>query len=298
MDNPLFSDTQQIMQRIEHSDNSIVFSSLHNFFEPVHSKGFAIKYVAEGSERYVLNNEIFDVQAGNYLLCNATKLGHVEIESAKNVKGICINIIPAIIHEVAASFKRPDSAFPDIDLGLFLSTDNFIENQYQASSTAVGKALHDFQQYITLHQIAVQQLPIDFFYTLAEKIVVDQQPIYKQLQSIPVVKSATKRQLFKQLQQGKFYIDHHFATKISINQIAQYACMSEYHFFRLFKSIYKQTPHQYILFKRLQFAKKLLQQGGTSIAAIAYECGFVDVFAFSKAFKQYMGCTPSSLLRK
>ncbi len=121
----LFNETKDVLEAIKYDDNIVVFSSLREFYHPIKSKGFAIKYVFEGSERYIINGQKYDVKAGKYLLTNYLLEGSVEIESNKNVKGICINIIPSMLTEVVASMKRPDTAFSDSVLGEFFSTTDF-----------------------------------------------------------------------------------------------------------------------------------------------------------------------------
>lgn len=293
----LFSDTTQIMERIEKNNNSVVFSSLSEFYEPVQSTGFAIKYVAEGTERYTLNDQSYHVSAGNYLLCNSTKQGHVEIESRKKVKGICINIIPELIQEAVASLQRPDTFFPDAELGLYFSTPYFLENQFDASSTQVGKLLQYIEDAAGNNKTDPSNLSIEFFYSLSEKIIADQLPVFKQLQSLPGVKAVTKKELYKRISKGREFIDNTFLSPITIELVAKEACMSEYHFFRLFKKMMGVSPHQYILRKRLELGKELMQQQ-LPVSNVAIECGFTDIFSFSKSFKSYFGYSPSSLLKK
>lgn len=293
----LFSDTTQIMERIEQNNNSVVFSSLNEFYEPVLSTGFAIKYVAEGTERYTLNEQNYQISAGSYLLCNSTKQGYVEIESRKNVKGICINIAPEIIQEAIASLQRPDTFFPDAELGLFFSTPYFLENQYDANSTHVGNVLQQIEQAAGRNEIDTSDLSIEFFYSLSEKLIADQLPIFKQLQSLPGVKAVTKKELYKRISRGREFIDNTFLSPLTIELVAKEACMSEYHFFRLFKKMMGVTPHQYILRKRLELGKQLLKEH-LSVSDSAVECGFTDIFSFSKSFKSYFGYSPSSFQKK
>ena len=139
--NNLFNENDNVMQTIKQNENFVVFSSLSEFYHPIKSNGFAVKYVVDGVEKYVINGERYDVKKDKYLLTNYHLEGHVEIESNKNVKGICINIMPEILTEVVASFQRPDTAISDLSLGEFFSTNRFLEGQYDAKSTNLGKIL-------------------------------------------------------------------------------------------------------------------------------------------------------------
>jgi AraC family transcriptional regulator len=69
------------LDSIKYEDNILVYSSLKEYYHPVKSQGFAVKYVLEGVERYTLNGRKYDIEAGKYLLSNSTTEGYVEIES-------------------------------------------------------------------------------------------------------------------------------------------------------------------------------------------------------------------------
>jgi AraC family transcriptional regulator len=297
-DTPYSVTNHQSMEIIERSSNTVVLSNLSEFYAPVLSKGFAIKYVTEGTELYTLNREQYHVGPNQYLLCNSTKEGSVEIESRKAVKGICINISVELMLQAVASLQQPDTAFPDAELGLFFCSNRFVESQYNAGTTGTGSVLLQLNKYINNHTFNREQLTIELFYLLAEKIIADQLPVFRQLQNLPGIKPATRQELYKRIVRGRELMDTHFTQPLSIELVAKEACMSEYHFYRLFKKMMGTSPHQYILRKRLESGKQLLEQHRLPVSDAAVQCGFSDIYSFSKAFKQAFGITPSSLHRK
>lgn len=286
------------LKKIEHSRNSLMVSSLYEYHNPVSSNGFAVKYVAEGIEKYTLDRENFDVVTGSYLLSNTIKEGHVEINSQDPVEGICINLDETFFEGTIANIVRPDAAIPDNDLGKFFHKSLFIENIYKANDTQLGKTLIQLTKAINSRRISIENLSAEFFFSISEKIVADYTPVCKQLQNIPAVKSITKKELYKKILKGKNYIDCSFTYPLTIEMIAKECCLSEYHFFRLFKLIFKLSPHQYIIRKRLEAGKKMLGQGQSQVSAVAIECGFSDIHTFSTAFRNYFGFAPSFLLEK
>jgi AraC family transcriptional regulator len=287
-------DQTEVFKTFKHQSNSLVLSSLKNFYKPVVSKGFALKYVIHGLERYVLNDKGFNVTSGKYLLSNCEALGSVEIESKRNVDGICINILPEILAEVVASLNRPDTAFSDVELGNYFSSSMFLENMYDANHTNVGRLLFALQHRIRKDEFSDGHFDLDFFYGVSEAIVSDQIPVFKKLQEIPSIKPVTKKELYRSVTKGKEFIDATFLSNLSISMISKEAGMSDYHFFRLFKTVFKQSPKQYIIQKRLKFAYDLLLKERITISQLAIETGFSDIHAFSKAFKNQYGVSPST----
>lgn len=98
--------------------------------------------------------------------------------------------------------------------------------------------------------------------------------------------------LYKRIVYAKLFIDNYYAENIDLDNIADEASFSKFHFIRLFSSIYKRTPHQYLSFTRIEKAKELLQSDMT-VSQICYAVGFGSVSSFSGLFKRRVGQTPA-----
>lgn len=99
--------------------------------------------------------------------------------------------------------------------------------------------------------------------------------------------------LNKRIVQAKLYIDDNFAGKVELDNIADEACFSKFHFLRLFKKAYGKTPHQYLVHKRILKAQELLKQG-MPVTEVCYTVGFEAIGSFSVLFKRVTGSTPSA----
>ena len=103
---------------------------------------------------------------------------------------------------------------------------------------------------------------------------------------------STKKELLRRLLQGRDFIDDNVLKNPGIAEIVQHCNMSPFHFFRSFKQAFGCSPYQYIITKRLEYAQSLIRTGH-SFTSIAAQCGFADLFTFSKAFKKLYGVSPS-----
>ena len=91
---------------------------------------------------------------------------------------------------------------------------------------------------------------------------------------------------------------HDNLTKdITVAHMAKVAGMSEFHFARQFRLAMGQTPHQFLLNTRTEYAKELLTSTHRNILEIALDCGFKDASHFSRVFRTLVGVTPSQYRR-
>lgn len=88
------------------------------------------------------------------------------------------------------------------------------------------------------------------------------------------------------------YINDNFYKPITVDDIAEYACLSRYHFSRIFKKETGFSPHQYLINTRLKHAQELLNSDSASLDTIAVTCGFSSASHFISVFKKETGVTP------
>jgi AraC family transcriptional regulator len=89
------------------------------------------------------------------------------------------------------------------------------------------------------------------------------------------------------------YIEGHLDAGPTLGQMAAVARLSPYHFARQFKAATGLPPHRYVIARRVERAKQLLQGGGElSLAQIAVRAGFSDQSQFCRHFKRLVGVTP------
>lgn len=88
------------------------------------------------------------------------------------------------------------------------------------------------------------------------------------------------------------YIEAHYASALTLEDLSRVAGMSPKYFCRFFHSITQQTPIEYVNYYRIEQAASLLCTTDLKVTAVGLECGFNDSSYFVKAFKKYKGVTP------
>ena len=97
---------------------------------------------------------------------------------------------------------------------------------------------------------------------------------------------------YKGIKDAAEYVESNYKEKISVEMLSDISGYSVSHFSRLFKELYSCAPLEYINEVRINKAKNMLRTEMFSLAEIAEECGFSNVYYFSRIFKQTVGVTP------
>ena len=90
-------------------------------------------------------------------------------------------------------------------------------------------------------------------------------------------------------------LDHaeaHLDRPLSVSELADIACISVYHFARVFRQRVGVTPHRYVMQRRFERAKRLLAEPRPPLASVAAACGFASQSHMTTTFRAQLGMTP------
>ena len=83
---------------------------------------------------------------------------------------------------------------------------------------------------------------------------------------------------------------------LTVSHLAGLCKMSEVYFRKLFLNIFGVSPKEYIIQKRIEYAKSLLGSGDFSVSEVAQMCGYAEPCHFSREFLKRVGVPPSRYL--
>lgn len=117
-----------------------------------------------------------------------------------------------------------------------------------------------------------------------------------------LVLADSARHRFEETERGtisliKEYIDTHAEGRLRTEELSEIFFISKAQLFRMFKKQYGTTPTQYLLGKKIELSKQMLESGGKRISDIADALAFSDAKHFSKTFKKFTGELPSNYRR-
>ncbi len=116
------------------------------------------------------------------------------------------------------------------------------------------------------------------------------------LARIRAAKASTREELFRRLEVGREYIHSYAGGPLSLDSVAREACLSRYHFHRLFTQVFQKTPHGYLTEVRLARAHALLRSG-VLVEQVCADVGFSSTSSFSRLFRAQYGTSPGLVRR-
>lgn len=121
--------------------------------------------------------------------------------------------------------------------------------------------------------------------------------LHQLIKGLEAVQNARLTLHERALEQTVTHIVEHYNRDVGLDELSRIACLSVYHFSRLFKEKYGLSPHQFQIRRRIEKAKDYMLYSRRSLTSIAEEIGYGSVYAFSKAFKQAEGVSPRQFVR-
>ena len=213
-----------------------------------------LRLVIDGHAMYIADKKSYGISKNEFLICNGDQDGIGIIDSKKEVAQLCIHLQPSLISDAFRllsagghfDLDKPTDGYPDFKL---------FENTYNLnSSLAVSKSLRPIARLIKDGRGKEIYLDEEWLLHLTEAIVLNEKNIRFSLSGLHAVRRTTKNEIMKRLLIAKEYMDSNFTNNPKIADIASFAFMSEFFFYRNFKLAFRTTPYQYILDKKIALA--------------------------------------------
>ena len=254
-------------------EHCIVLARARRVEYPFFEQRLSIKMASGGRERYLLTrpNREVDVDEDNYLVINDGRTYASVIAGERDVESYSIFFRPGFAAEVEASLRTPAEraleggtrSKRDPDFGEFLQPhDRHITPVLKFIRHHVRSGLDDPHWY-------EEQL---FFLLVRMLELRDRQQ--RRVAALPACRHTTKTEIHRRVMLAANYIHSNFDGEVNLDELAATACLSKFHFLRLFRQVMGMTPYAYVLDKRVRAAKKLMAGTGLTLEEISQQVGF------------------------
>ena len=249
-------------------------------------KGMVVlRYMHEGKLKCRLSHYHFSLENGQYLLANP---GQSFLLMNRPEQAAILEVqIPVEL------LSRRAKALGYADLYLFKDRKgrlSFCEGSYLADEDTLGRVLNETASRLSSPGQTV--VYAELATTVIDSLLESQKKIFDRINRLTSAKLSTKKELYRRLIQAQEYIHENLHTNLDLDTLSQVACLSKFHFIRLFKEVFEQTPRQYLISCRLERASKMLLNSSKSFHEICLDVGLKDSSSFGRLFKKNFGATP------
>ena len=103
---------------------------------------------------------------------------------------------------------------------------------------------------------------------------------------------------FRRLCRARDLLAEQYRSQISLQAAAREACLSPFHFHRLFRATFGETPHDFLTRRRMDRARRLLAAGEMTVTEVCLEVGYSSLGSFSAKFQSLAGMPPTQYQRE
>ncbi|MEL7531270.1 MAG: AraC family transcriptional regulator [Bacteroidota bacterium] len=277
--------------------NRMVYSRYQHLDAETVCDSYSLKYVSKGDEIYTVAGRREVIGPEQFLLVNHDQEVSVSIHDDETVEGLCVFLSKELMDEVYRSLNTAEAvilATPESGNAQFPGS---FACRYFVQQSALGKHLQQLSEYHKTHQEDAFIDDKSSLYQIAELLCQQQKLVKNQMNQLQSRKLSTREELYRRLMIALEYMHDNWYLPPKMPEVAREAALSEYHFYRLFRRAFGESPQQYLLALRLEKSCELLRKPQYSITEVADACGFYDVHHFNKAFRKRFGEKPSGMRR-
>jgi AraC family transcriptional regulator len=259
-----------------------------------HVSRLSIRMMLNGRQHYKLGDHDHLVTTDNYLLVNQGQQYRTSFQGVQDQEMLLVAFQPGFAEGLLHAHITPEDALLDDPFHQETASIQFFQKTYPRDPV-----LHNL--FSILRGLMDKDLSerreadLDSIYSaLLVRMLEVHRGLGSEMARLGSVKSSTRKELFRRLSIARDYLDAHTGRRLSVEEVAQTACLSVHHFKRAFKDLTGMSPHRYHVLRRLEYARQYIHQGIMPIGEIGRAVGFEDCSSFIRLYRQYYGSTPGA----
>lgn len=247
----------------------------------------SIKCLINSAETYQLNGRAITVDPHSYLIINEGTEYSSSIDSDTDVDTASVFINAEVLSDVFASLSNTSDGLLDGDVTH--KPVEFVERLYP-SDERIRPLLLDIHH--LTNSGADDVLIQDRILTLIENLFSVHAAVKSEIEQLQFVKATTRDEVYRRLHVCRDFILSDLSADYSLEEMAAVAGFAPHHFLRVFREVFRATPHQYLTHVRLERARRQVLATNLSISEICASVGFESLGSFSTLYKKHFGASP------
>jgi AraC-like DNA-binding protein len=272
------------------NNNTIWSDTTSHKQQTQHTNDFNIRFVFSGDEVYQIGRRQLTLYPDQFLILNKGTQYTSKIDSARPVESFSMGFDQAFLQDFSNSWQLNERKLLDRNSSRVHEYD-FSETLYPFKGDIRFNVQHlrDYMDKGVHNEMLINEY---MHHCLLNYYTIYDQEIYKKIESLKFLNRSTKVEILRRLNLAREYLLSNFNQNISLEDLADHACLSVNHLLRTFKQAFHQSPHQFLMQTRLTRAKLLLKTTNYPINEIVNLVGFECPSSFIRLFKNRYEITP------
>ena len=262
--------------------NAILNARSARHHEPRFAGPLSVKAVISGSATWETRDGRYELVPGSLLLLNDGEEYSVTVDALQPVETFCFFFQRGFVEDAYRAGSTGSAQLLDAPNDL---EPVWFDERLQFDSALIDDVLRAHRDRGALSEA---------FYSVALRLAAAQHNAHARVANLPSLRSATRTELAKRLDVATAYLHANSTRGVTVAEAARAACLSPFHFHRLFTRFHGLTPHRYLTRLRLERARALLRASDRTVVDVALDCGFESLGSFSVLYKRTFGVTPGA----
>ena len=228
------------------------------------------------------------VDSSTYFLSNNEQYYTLEVDADAPVELFNIHFGQEFAPQVAAAFTKGTSAALESPETNGQATHFY--NQLYPRTAEFNQLVKGLANHPNINSNAL--LREEYLGNIMALLLKEHQQLQQHIEQLPAVRVAVREEVYQRLARAVDYMHSHYEADLSLDELAAVACLSKFHFLRLFRAAYNLTPSRYLQALRLEKARVLLRTTQLAVSEVSLATGFGHPNAFIRAFGKAHGCSP------
>src|ERR1700733_4315940 len=276
-------------------ESAVISARTRRAAYPEFKQLLSIKAAAGGAENYYIDGRRITVDDDTFAIFNHDRVYASCIESLRPVHSFSIFFDRKVAAQAWYSLTRSASALDDC-AEADLTPGEFAERLYEHENL-VSPVLRHIRLAVDAGPVDDAWLEEQLLFLLSRMLRLQRRDLRVEA-VVPSRKPATRRELMRRLSLGVDFMQSRYRDPLMLKDVAAAAHLSPFHFLRVFKTVYRISPSEYLSRKRSAAALRLLQQSDWAMNEIAEHVGFGSRTSMYRHLRTRYGVEPKALRSK
>jgi AraC family transcriptional regulator len=276
-------------------ENCIVWGRTRRSKFGPRTHSLSIRAAWGGEERCQFDGRTVAVDDDSFLILNNGRVCTTQIDAPQPVESFAIYFGPPLVERTYGAMTLSIEKALERGDAVVERSAEFLES-LQPHDKLVSPVL----RFIRLH--VLRGIDDEAWYDeqlnfLLERMLAHRDGLIERIDALELIRTSTRREIFRRISLATDYLHSNYRQPIDLESLGKAACLSKYHFLRLFTRVHGITPHQYLLRKRAKTALRLLQTTPLDVCEIASSVGFAQRHALLRQMRRWTGLSPREIRR-